>query len=212
MKNKKVPQHSNVALECQIVNNLAPTELKFKWKKNGEPLDVESNKDKYEFVVDGDKYRLLVKDFDKKDEASYEIYLTEPDDYEISSKATIELEPKSGEHEETIEDITVTSEVTETEETLEDIEKKTKLPLKLEDCNVRKHETAVFELKLPAARSRVKWLKDGKTISISSKYDIEQGKTARLIIHDCFPADEGKYTAIVGDEEVSAELRVQGNS
>jgi hypothetical protein len=194
------------------VNNLAPIELKFKWKKNGEPLDVEANKEKYEFVVEGDKYRLLVKDFDKKDEALYEIYLTEPDDYDISSTASIELEPKSGEHEETIEDITVTSEVTETEETLEDIEKRTKTPLKLEDCNVRKHETAVFELKLPAARSRVKWLKDGKTISINSKFDIEQGKTARLIIHDCLPADEGKYTAIVGDEEVSAELRVQGKS
>jgi hypothetical protein len=71
---------------------LAPIGVTFKWKKNGEPLDIESNKDKYEFVIDGDKYRLIIKSFDDNDEADYSIYLVDPDDYEISSTAKIELE------------------------------------------------------------------------------------------------------------------------
>lgn len=78
-------------MECKIINNLAPTELKFKWKKNGEVLDTDALKGKYEFTVVGDKYCLAIKKFDKEDEAEYEIFLTEPEDYEISSKANIEL-------------------------------------------------------------------------------------------------------------------------
>lgn len=96
MKNKKVPLGKDAILDCKIVNNLAPVELKFKWKKNGEPLDLDANKDKYEFTVKDGKYELKIKDFNKDDVAKYEIYLIEPDDYEISSSALIELEPKPG--------------------------------------------------------------------------------------------------------------------
>ena len=93
MKNKKVPLHATAVLECKIINNLAPTPITLKWKKNDEPLDLEANKDKYEFVVDGETYRLIIKDFLPTDEASYEIYLTEPEDYDLSSKAKVQLLP-----------------------------------------------------------------------------------------------------------------------
>ena len=48
-----------------------------------------------------------------------------------------------------------------------------KFEYKLKDLHVKKHDEAVFELKVPTARTRVKWMKDGRPISISSKYDIE---------------------------------------
>jgi hypothetical protein len=86
-----VPKNTDALLECSIINNLAPTEIKLKWKKNGEPLDVEANKEKYEFTIVGDKYTLKVKNFNEKDEAEYEIYLTEPEDFDVSSKAKLEL-------------------------------------------------------------------------------------------------------------------------
>ena len=172
LKNQKVPKHANVAMECKITNNLAPTVLTFKWKKNGEPLDIDANKDKYEFVIDGDKYCLNVKDFGEKDVAEYEIYLTDPDDFDVSSKAKVELD-MLGDHEEIIEDTTISTEVIETESTLEDIEKKQKFVYKLNDCHVRKHDQGEFELKLPNSKTKVKWLKDGVPISSSSKYEIE---------------------------------------
>lgn len=84
-----------------------------------------------------------------------------------------------GEQEETIEDVTVSQDVIETEETIEDIEYKKRkteediFVYKLQDCNVRKHEDAAFELKLPKPRTKVKWLKDGVPITESDKFTIE---------------------------------------
>lgn len=94
LKNKKVPKNTDALLVCKILNNLAPVELKFKWKKNGQTIEIDG--EKYEFLVDGEKYQLKIKNFDKKDEGQYEIYLTEPDDYDISSSAKIELETSIG--------------------------------------------------------------------------------------------------------------------
>jgi ferredoxin-like protein FixX len=96
LKNQKVPKNDQACLECTIVNNLAPIELKFAWKKNGKPIDLDAEKNKYEFTIDGDKYMLKVKDFNENDQADYEIYLIEPDDFEISSKAKCELMPDLG--------------------------------------------------------------------------------------------------------------------
>lgn len=77
-------------------NGLAPLELKFKWKKDGKPIEVDALDKKYEILRDGDTYKLKIKKFNKKDEGVYEIYLDEPSDYEISSSATIQLEPGMG--------------------------------------------------------------------------------------------------------------------
>ena len=38
-------------MECTITNELKPAELTFRWKKNGEPLDIDAKKEKYEFIA-----------------------------------------------------------------------------------------------------------------------------------------------------------------
>lgn len=221
LKNQKVPKGLPAVLECQIINNLAPQEIKLGWKKDGKPIDLDTLKDKYEFTIDGDKYKLTIKDFNKEDEANYEIYLTEPDDFDVSSTAKIELLPSD--QEQTIEDVTVSKEETEAEQTLDSIEiqSKPKQPepepepkfvYKLNDCHVRKHQEAVFELKIPAKLiTRVQWRRDGKPISSSDlKYRTEQGKlVARLVISDALPDDEARYTAVIDEEEISAMLTVE---
>lgn len=93
-----------------------------------------------------------------------------------------------GEEEETIEDVTVTEDIIDTEETLEGIEYKKKAKAqepaepevsepkfvyKLTDCHVKKHEEAVFELKLAKQKTKVRWSKDGVPISDDSKFKIE---------------------------------------
>ena len=215
LNNLKVPKNTSAVLECQIVNNLAPLEFKFGWKKNGKPIDLGATKDKFEFTISGDKYNLTIKNFNVGDEADYEIYLIDPDDYEISSSAKCELLPGL---EQTIEDITITNEVTEAEQTLDSIEyikkekpePEPKFVYKLNDVHIKKHDEAIFELKVPTAKTRVFWKHDGKPISPSDlKFRTEQGKLAHLVISDAMPDDEGKYTAIIGDEEVSAFLTVQ---
>ena len=219
LKNKKVPKKSNALLTCRIINNLAPKEITMKWRKNGQPLDLEANPDKYKFVVEGEKFTLTIKDFCEDDVAEYEIYLADPDDFEVSSKAKIDLtDLKDGE--EIIEDVTVTRELTETEETLEDIEylnkgkKKEPTPepkyeYKLDDVHVKRKQDATFEIKLPSSKIKVKWLKDGKPIAVGSKYAIEHGRFSKLTILDTTLEDEGKYTAVIGDERATAQLTVE---
>ena len=216
LKNLKVPINSDAILECQIKNNLAPVELKFKWKKNDQEIDLDAEKDKFEFIIDGDRYKLKIKNFNKNDQAKYEIFLTEPDDFDVSSSAKIDLLPDQVE--EIVEDVTVSEEVLEAEETIEDILKKNKdvaepepkFDYKLKDCHVKKHEQAVFELKIPDSRPRVKWLKNGKPIPLGDKFSVEQSRLInRLIVNDCFPEDEDKYTAVVEDQELAANLTVE---
>ena len=95
LKNQKVPKMSTAVLECKIACNYSEP-FAFKWKKNGEPIDLEANKDKYEFAIEGDVYKLKIKNFDDNDDADYEIYLAEPEDFDFSSKARIELDYSLG--------------------------------------------------------------------------------------------------------------------
>lgn len=81
----------------------------------------------------------------------------------------------------------VSEDTIETEETLEDIQLKQKgkpqtepepepeekFIYNLADCNVKKHEEAVFELKLPKPKTKVRWSKDGVPITDDSKFKIE---------------------------------------
>jgi hypothetical protein len=205
LKNKKVPRGVPAILECVISNNLAPAEVKFGWKKNGQPIDVAAHPGKYEVTVDGDRYRLTVKDFQEADEAEYEIYMTEPEDYDISSKARVSLMPDM---EEIVEDTTVSQEVLEAENSMDTIEYQFKL--KLSDVRVRKHADAVFELRTPTARAKVLWMREGKPIAPGDlKYRTETaGKLVKLIVVDALPEDEGKFTAVVGDMQASAQLGV----
>lgn len=52
-------------------------------------------------------------------------------------------------------------------------ESEEKFLYKLNDCNVRKHENAVFELKIPKPKTKVRWLKDGVPIIEDAKFKIE---------------------------------------
>jgi hypothetical protein len=58
-------------------------------------------------------------------------------------------------------------------ETAEEPVAEPKFVYSLKDLHVKKRNEAVFELKIPTPRTKVKWLKDGKPISNSSKYQIE---------------------------------------
>ncbi len=95
MKNQKVLKNSTVLLECKIISTFTEP-FNFKWKKNGETIDIEGNKEKYQFIVEDGVYMLKIFKFDENDDADYEIYLSEPEDFEISSKARIELDYSLG--------------------------------------------------------------------------------------------------------------------
>lgn len=170
-------------------------------------------------------HRLTIKNFLKKDEADYEIYLTEPEDYDVSSKCKVQIVLGPGELEEEIEDTTVSSEVIEAEEEYEEYERKKKekeepVPEEVEeeepkweyvlkDQHVRRKQTATFDLPCPTPRTRVRWLKDGAAISDSLKYASTVAKVNKLVIRDCTLEDIGTYTAVIGSEKVSAQLTVE---
>jgi len=224
LRNKKVPKNTDVSLSCHITNNLAPQQVTFAWKKNGQPLDIAAQPDKYEYTVDADLHKLTIKSTVKKDEATYEIYLVEPEDFEVGSQCKLEVILGPGELEEEIEDTTVTSEVIEAEEEYEEVERKKKekneekaeeeaeeekFVYALKDQHVVRKQEAVFSLACPTARTRVRWLKDDTPISPSLKYNMVVAATNKLQIRDCTLEDAGRYTAIVGAEQVSASLTVE---
>uniref|UniRef100_S4RZ46 Ig-like domain-containing protein n=1 Tax=Petromyzon marinus TaxID=7757 RepID=S4RZ46_PETMA len=60
---------------------------------------------------------------------------------------------------------------------------------------------------------KVVWKKDSNLLHPSDKYEIKQeGKIAKLIIHDVEPGDAGKYDCDTGDDHTSAVLNVKGRS
>ncbi len=171
--------------------------IRFKWKKNGKELDVEAS-DKYEYAVEGDMHRLTIKAAVRKDEAEYEICLVEPEDFEVASTCKVVVEVGPGEMEEEVEDIDVTSEVIEAEEEFEEYERKRKERVEekvaeeeeeeprweyvLKDQHVRRKGVATFELACPTARTRVRWLFNGKPICDSLKYATSVSKVNRYEI------------------------------
>ena len=65
----------------------------FKWKKNNETINLEAKKQKYEFKIENTIYQLKINNFNSNDNGTYEIFLSDPTDFIISSKATIEIDP-----------------------------------------------------------------------------------------------------------------------
>jgi hypothetical protein len=92
LKNQKVPRGSTAILECEILNNLAPSDVFFKWKKNGQILDIDYSIEKYEYIRENNTHKLVIKNFDDSDIAEYSIFLAEPSDYDLFSNAKIEIE------------------------------------------------------------------------------------------------------------------------
>jgi hypothetical protein len=78
-------------LECEIINKCCKEKLIFAWTKNGEIIDLDKENGKYEYVIDDNKYKLIIKDFQDDDVSEYSIFLTQPADFEISSSALIEI-------------------------------------------------------------------------------------------------------------------------
>lgn len=78
-------------LECEIINKCCNEKLIFAWTKNGEIIDLDKENGKYEYVIDDNKYKLIIKDFQDEDVSEYSIFLTQPADFEISSSALIEI-------------------------------------------------------------------------------------------------------------------------
>ncbi|XP_075924586.1 immunoglobulin superfamily member 22-like [Petromyzon marinus] len=69
--------------------------------------------------------------------------------------------------------------------------------------------TLTCQLSKPAVE--VVWKKDPNLLHPSDKYEIKQeGKIAKLIIHDVEPGDAGKYDCDTGDDHTSAVLNVKG--
>ncbi|XP_061411261.1 obscurin-like [Lethenteron reissneri] len=69
--------------------------------------------------------------------------------------------------------------------------------------------TLTCQLSKPAVE--IAWKKDSTLLQSSDKYEIKQeGKTAKLIIHDVEPGDAGKYDCDTGDDHTSAVLNVKG--
>ena len=95
LKDQKVVLNSDVILDIEIISSFSEP-FKFKWKKNGEPIDIDSNNDKYEYIIENNVYKLIVKSFESDDVADYEIYLAEPDDFDFTSKAKIEIDLSIG--------------------------------------------------------------------------------------------------------------------
>ncbi|XP_075924767.1 immunoglobulin superfamily member 22-like [Petromyzon marinus] len=68
--------------------------------------------------------------------------------------------------------------------------------------------TLTCQLSKPAVE--VVWKKDSNLLHPSDKYEIKQeGKIAKLIIHDVEPGDAGKYDCDTGDDHTSAVLNVK---
>ncbi|XP_078455386.1 obscurin [Lampetra planeri] len=68
--------------------------------------------------------------------------------------------------------------------------------------------TLTCQLSKPAVQ--IAWKKDSTLLQPSDKYEIKQeGKTAKLIIHDVEPGDAGKYDCDTGDDHTSAVLNVK---
>jgi hypothetical protein len=89
LRDKKAKPDNDVVFECIIESALSP--VSFKWKKNNEEIDLTKNK-KYEYVIENNHHRLTIKNCGQNDQAEYEICVADPEDYDLSSKASLEIE------------------------------------------------------------------------------------------------------------------------
>ncbi|KAM9845170.1 obscurin [Aulostomus maculatus] len=81
----------------------------------------------------------------------------------------------------------------------------------LESVIAVKGEDAVFTCEVTHATSTVKWIKEGKTIRKSQKYDISQeGKVMKLVIHNVSAQDSGEYSCeVIGGATTRAKLEIK---
>lgn len=70
----------------------------------------------------------------------------------------------------------------------------------------------MLSCELSRASTPVRWLRDGKAIRKSQKYDlITEGTRAMLVVHAVSPKDSGEYTCETEASKSTASLRVEGD-
>uniref|UniRef100_A0AC11DT69 Obscurin, cytoskeletal calmodulin and titin-interacting RhoGEF n=1 Tax=Ovis aries TaxID=9940 RepID=A0AC11DT69_SHEEP len=80
----------------------------------------------------------------------------------------------------------------------------------LEDQQAMLGEDVVLKCELSREGTPVRWLKDGKAIRKSQKYDLlTEGTRASLVIHAASLKDSGKYTCETESSKSTASLRVE---
>lgn len=82
----------------------------------------------------------------------------------------------------------------------------------LEDQRAMLGEDVVLRCELSREGTPVRWLKDGKAIRKSRKYELLiEGTRAMLVIHAASLKDSGEYTCETESSKSTASLRVEGN-
>lgn len=81
----------------------------------------------------------------------------------------------------------------------------------LEDHHAVPGEDVVLSCELSRAGASVRWLKDGKAVRQSQKYNVlREGARAMLVIRGASAQDSGTYTCEAEASRTSASLRVEG--
>lgn len=82
----------------------------------------------------------------------------------------------------------------------------------LEDQRATPGKDAVLSCELSRAGAPVRWLKDGKAIRKSQKYDLlSEGTRAVLVIRAASLKDSGEYTCETEVSKSTAKLLIEGN-
>lgn len=72
---------------------------------------------------------------------------------------------------------------------------------------------AEFVSETSEANVMVKWYKNGKEITASKKFTVEdKGKLHKLVASAVTKEDEGTYTCKIGDDTLTFDLKVSGKS
>lgn len=81
----------------------------------------------------------------------------------------------------------------------------------LEDQRATLGEHATLSCELSRAGTSVRWLKDGKAIRKSQKYDLlSEGTRAVLVVREASIKDSGEYTCETETSKSTARLLVEG--
>ncbi len=77
---------------------------------------------------------------------------------------------------------------------------------------VVEEETATFACELSKPAKSVEWLKSGKKLAQSEKFEMSSdGTQCKLVISQTVLKDSGQYTIKVGKQEKTAKLTVKGS-
>lgn len=91
-------------------------------------------------------------------------------------------------------------------------EKPANITKPLEDQRAVPGEDAILSCELSRAGAPVRWLKEGKPIRKSQKYDLlSEGTRAVLVVRTASIKDSGEYTCETEVSKSTASLRVEGN-